>query len=120
MHGYEACDSIDGHLLTYATQEEAQKEAEAIIEDLNDSSEEPEPQYGPDSWRGVLLINADIADNQERIMLPNTECLEWNRSKECECMTIEDFITKFPCWDSESWVQLRKPIRIWVTDERLP
>lgn len=90
MGGYEACDSIGGHLHTYATLEEAQKEAEAIIDELNESSEEDTLQYDAHSWAGVLLKDAAIGDNQERITMPNIECSD-PTGMECECMTIEEW-----------------------------
>lgn len=90
MGGYEACDSIGGHLHTYATLEEAQKEAEAIIDELNEFSEEDTLQYDAHSWAGVLLKDAAIGDNQERITMPNIECSD-PTGMECECMTIEEW-----------------------------
>jgi hypothetical protein len=85
MGGWEACDSIDGHLMTYATFEEANHDAMAVVDDLNEGILDDErtiEEYGyhPDDWGAQLLNRVAIADNQEHITLPSGESMpleEW-------------------------------------------
>jgi hypothetical protein len=99
LGGWCACDSLDGHLMTYATQAEAQAVAEGVIEELNDAdiSHHGEPTYAPDSWAGVLLAEASIGDEQNHIIMP---------------LAIESFVLdgrRFPSaigiGDIEAWKQ---------------
>jgi hypothetical protein len=79
LGGWCACDSIGGDLITYATYEEAQKAAEAVIEDLNEWSVEIELEgevnYDEDSWGAKRLSEVTIGDNQERIVTPKQSTL---------------------------------------------
>ena len=108
--GRVACDSIDGHLVTYGSIEDAENEAKDTIEDLNegvldDGRTLKEWGYAEDSWGGVPILAAEIGDNQEHILMPDESCGAWksdprsaviNRSvmsapAECKCMTIDQF-----------------------------
>lgn len=83
LGGYEACDTHNGHLYTYATREEAEVIALQIIDGLNDIGSGAEG-YGPNSWTAVLLRDAEIGDNQEKIVMPDEEC-----SDDCSCTTTD-------------------------------
>jgi len=91
--GYEACDSLGGHLQTYETQEEAERVANDLIEDLNNLGLEG---YDSESWAGALLFFTDIADNQEVIIFPDETCRYDAGEEGCKCMTIKDFRRRFP------------------------
>tara|TARA_Y100000034_G_C6836749_1_gene378224 strand:+ start:431 stop:874 length:444 start_codon:yes stop_codon:yes gene_type:complete len=103
--GRVACDSIDGHLITYGSIEEAQKEAKAIIEELNSGRTGEEWGYDHDSWGAASILDVRIGDNQDHIIMPGRSCAGWesNRSavinhqlfdsvSECQCMSISTFI----------------------------
>jgi len=66
LFGWCACDVIDGLLRTYATQEEAQKEAEGVIDELHT----PHTPYDDESWGAILLEDAIIGDNVDFIIFP--------------------------------------------------
>lgn len=91
LGGWCACDSIGGDLITYETYEEAQKEAEAVIKDLNECSEteleDGEVSYDEDSWGAKRLSEVTIGDNQERVIFisPIEEYLGELRQVESWC-----------------------------------
>ena len=95
LFGYEACDSLGGHLQTYETQEEAERVANDLIEELNNHTN---GAYDSESWAGALLSGVDIADNQEVIIFPDETCQFNAGEMGCDCMTIENFGRRFPRW----------------------
>ena len=108
--GRVACDSIDGHLITYGSIEDAQKEAKAIIEELNEhvlnsGRTVEESGYDHDSWGAASILDVRIGDNHDHIIMPGGSCAGWDSNKsavinhqlfdsvsECECMPISIFI----------------------------
>ena len=94
-----ACVSMDGHLQTYETQEEAEADAKSIIESLNEGILErgetiEEAGYGPDSWSGELLADVSIGDNQNHIIMPRKNWLTFVMA--IEVISIETWKQKFP------------------------
>ena len=108
--GRVACDSIDGHLVTYGSIEVAENEAKAIIEELNEQvlnsgRTVEEWGYDHDSWGAASILDVIIGDNHDHIIMPGRSCAGWesNRSavinhqlfdyvSECECMSISAFM----------------------------
>ena len=76
--GWEACDVIDGTLITFTTQAEAQESAENTINELNEMNDSDMISYGPDSWAGVKITDVDfMGDNVESIEYPNGKIVPW-------------------------------------------
>ena len=108
LGGWCACDSIGGDLITYETYEEAQKEAEAVIKDLNECSEteleDGEVSYDEDSWGAKRLSEVTIGDNQERVIFispikglsENRYVAKLNAMEHKALLTIEEMKLHFP------------------------